>query len=293
MTNGRILYLDAIKAVLMFLVIWGHVIQYTNAQEGLDNPIAAFIYSFHMPMFMMLSGMFFKKQLQLRIFEMLRKNFKRLLLPALVICISLFLLVCINKPRGINESINWLWFSRPWFVTTLFFCNATTCFVYRFCKRIGLSFIFTFVLFCLIPSISDRLIFMYPYFVFGYYLNELMCKNMLMSGVKSLCFFVFCLLFGLNSSDVTIYSTPYTLWNINDGVHFDASLGIAFKRYFIGLCGSLGVFFILKNLFCGIAEPFCRLRIIRYIGTNTLGLYLCRLLCLLYTWVYVMKLCRI
>ena len=72
----RILYIDAIKTVLIFLVIWGHTIQYTNANEGLGNPIAAFIYSFHMPMFMMLSGMFFKRQLQLKIQDVISKNFK-------------------------------------------------------------------------------------------------------------------------------------------------------------------------------------------------------------------------
>ena len=103
--KNRIFYIDAIKAVLMFLVIWGHVIQYTNITENLDNDIAAFIYSFHMPMFMMMSGMFFNKQLKNSLSQMLLKNALRLLLPASVITLSLFLIVYINKPRGLEESL--------------------------------------------------------------------------------------------------------------------------------------------------------------------------------------------
>lgn len=42
--TNRIQYLDAIKAMLMYIVIWGHVIKYTNLEEGINNPIASFIY---------------------------------------------------------------------------------------------------------------------------------------------------------------------------------------------------------------------------------------------------------
>ena len=95
MNKERILYIDAIKAVLMFLVIWGHVIQFTNVHEGLNNPTAAFIYSFHMPLFMMVSGMFFQRQLVLHIPELMRKNFIRLLFASIV-CkpITLFYHIC-------------------------------------------------------------------------------------------------------------------------------------------------------------------------------------------------------
>lgn len=269
----RILYIDAIKAFLMFIVIWGHTIQYTNVYEGLNNSIAAFIYSFHMPLFMTLSGMFFNKQLTLNFLDALRKNFNRLLLPALVVSLSLFLIVFINKPRGILESINWLWNSRPWFVTTLFFCNVSTCIVYRMCKRIGLSFFLTFVIFCFIPDINERLIFMYPYFVLGYFINYLIYKRVLRGEIFFLAF-LFCIFYKLNTSDITIYSSPFTLWSINGKFHFDESMYIAFKRYFVGLCGSIGFFWILRVIFCGVGRRFCNIHIVQYIGKNTLGLYL-------------------
>lgn len=275
----RILYIDALKAVLMFLVVWGHTIQYTNTNEGLNNPIAAFIYSFHMPMFMMLSGMFFKRQLQLQFSTLLRKNFLRLILPALVITFLLFLIIFVNKPRGIYESINWLWACRPWFITTLFFCNVTTSFLYRVVRHVGYSFLITFIFFCLLPSISDRLIFMYPFFVLGYYINYSLDNQQVRwlsgGGITAITLFIICMyFFHMNISETFIYVTPYCFWSIEDGVHLDNSLIIALKRYFIGFCGSIGVFYILKNLFLGIGKKFYKFKIVQYIGKNTLGLYL-------------------
>lgn len=276
--KGRILYIDGIKAVLIFLVLWGHVIQYTNMNEGLNNPIAAFIYSFHMPMFMMLSGIFFKKQFQLQCSVLLQKNFFRLILPAMVITFSLFLIVFINKPRGLHESINWLWSCRPWFVTTLFFCNVITVLLYKVIKHIGFSFLVTFILFCLLPSISDRLIFMYPFFILGYYmsfeLNDQRKFGPLNGGLIVLLLFFACIYFHLNTSEITIYSSPYYFWTVKDGIHIDESLLVAFKRSFIGFCGSVGLFYLLKNIFCGIGRRICENKIIQYIGKNTLGLYL-------------------
>jgi len=54
---NRILWLDALKCFAMFLVIWGHVIQY-GVTDYLENDIHIGIYSFHMPLFMMISGFF-------------------------------------------------------------------------------------------------------------------------------------------------------------------------------------------------------------------------------------------
>lgn len=50
---NRILWLDALKCFAMFLVIWGHVIQY-GVTDYLENDIHIGIYSFHMPLFMMI-----------------------------------------------------------------------------------------------------------------------------------------------------------------------------------------------------------------------------------------------
>lgn len=132
-------------------------------------------------------------------------------------------------------------------------------------------------MFYFIPSISDKLIFMYPFFILGHIIHKHLNYSNLLKwvGVISTLIFVSYIGLNLNTADTTIYVTPYTLWNVDScELHLNSTLWIAFKRYFIGCCGSLCVFFILKSLFCGIAEPFCSLNIVRFVGKNTLGLYL-------------------
>lgn len=78
----------------------------------------------------------------------------------------------------------------------------------------------------------------------------------------------------MNTSDITIYSAPYVLWSINDGIHIDSTLIIAIKRYVIGFIGSVSVYFLLKRFFCGIGQNIGNSYIVQYIGRQTLGLYL-------------------
>jgi fucose 4-O-acetylase-like acetyltransferase len=58
--RGRNLHVDNIKAVLIFLVVFGHLIEVNIANDPLLKSIWLFIYSFHMPMFALISGMFSK-----------------------------------------------------------------------------------------------------------------------------------------------------------------------------------------------------------------------------------------
>lgn len=48
----RNIYLDVVKGIAMFLVIWGHCIQYfTASSTHYENIVFKVIYSFHMPLF--------------------------------------------------------------------------------------------------------------------------------------------------------------------------------------------------------------------------------------------------
>lgn len=60
-TNKRIAYFDLLKLFAVLLVIVGHVIsQYDD--RGYGHPINVWIYSFHMPLFMFMSGLFFQTE---------------------------------------------------------------------------------------------------------------------------------------------------------------------------------------------------------------------------------------
>lgn len=56
--KARIAYIDNLKGFAILLVVIGHIIQFLYCPDKFDsNIIFRFIYSFHMPLFFMLSGM--------------------------------------------------------------------------------------------------------------------------------------------------------------------------------------------------------------------------------------------
>ena len=55
--NKRIYAIDNIKGIMMFLVVFGHfLLSVASKGEGLSFDIYTLIYSFHMPVFMFISG---------------------------------------------------------------------------------------------------------------------------------------------------------------------------------------------------------------------------------------------
>ena len=75
----RIQYFDIAKGIGIILMIIGHC--------GIKNQyIKHFIYSFHMPLFFLISGYFFKYREDK---ECLKKNFKKLIMPYIYTCLAI------------------------------------------------------------------------------------------------------------------------------------------------------------------------------------------------------------
>lgn len=83
MENRNVIF-DAIKALAIWLVVLGHCIQYLSGLDFWNDRWFQFIYSFHMPLFFMVSGFFFASSTKLTIWEFLRKKCLTLLLPCFV-----------------------------------------------------------------------------------------------------------------------------------------------------------------------------------------------------------------
>lgn len=126
MQKPRLLWLDAAKALAILLTITGHTI---------NGAFRDMIYSFHMPLFFMLSGYTFKP-LEGRFLPALRKDFKRLAVPVLFVCLLQLgfntLTAPASFPGQLKQTIlSILWgngcskYSLPgigivWFLTALF-----------------------------------------------------------------------------------------------------------------------------------------------------------------------------
>jgi fucose 4-O-acetylase-like acetyltransferase len=74
--QGRVVWVDAARCVAMFLVFFGHLGPGWFPALG---PLIAAVYTFHMPLFFLLSGLFFSPAIRFR--ALLAKRAKTLLVP--------------------------------------------------------------------------------------------------------------------------------------------------------------------------------------------------------------------
>ena len=133
MVSKRIIYLDVVKALAITLVCIGHA----TLLVTMDRPsgLHEWIYSFHMPLFMMISGFFSLHALQKPFKEFIISKSLQLLIPAFSVSaltiITCFLIGWGNMAETARaEAIGGMWFLR-----TLFACYVFLWLV----KRIPLS----------------------------------------------------------------------------------------------------------------------------------------------------------
>lgn len=122
MYKGRITYIDSAKGIGIILVIFGHLL-------SLDSPLSSIIYSFHMPFFFLVSGIF--ANASGKFFPYLSKQIKRLLVPFLIVFaigMAVTFLIPSLRLQKITDVIPLLIYARPieinvgpiWFLACLF-----------------------------------------------------------------------------------------------------------------------------------------------------------------------------
>ena len=145
MSATRNNYLDYIRGIAIFLVVVGHCIQFgsgsTYLKSGLffANPLFKFIYSFHMPLFMLISG-------YLGWFSMSKKNYKvfvidkskGILIP-LIAWHTLFqgIQVLTDHSSISPEVFFWSYFHTLWFLRAVFYSCLLILFVNRFSANVN------------------------------------------------------------------------------------------------------------------------------------------------------------
>lgn len=174
--NNRILYIDLLKTFAIYLVIYGHAIMHYQPDYE-DSICFNIIHSFHMPLFMMLSGYFATSSMAINIKTFLCKKFRQLLLP----CLSWGIICWLFVTRGLIESkfsleINnlftgWLGlFYNFWFLKSCFICYVLA----WICKKTGKYEYAAFACTWLLCSMQGyfNLSVMFPSFLFGMKLRE-------------------------------------------------------------------------------------------------------------------------
>ncbi len=243
-------YINVVRGFAIFLMLWGHCIQYCSIGtfDFFENIVFKGIYSFHMPLLMMISGfLYFYSAEKRSLSELLIHRTQALLQPIIMCGVLYFLLV--EVLRGVLASgsfsvlISGGWLShlnQYWFLWAVLAASVvvgisakiTDCIVVQFLLMVvGVSIIAMF------PNARVNL-YVYPYFLLGYfyarYKDSIWMRKLYHLRYVSLIVFPIMMLF--YKKDHYIYTTGFFgengLWR-----HMPVNL----FRWLIGLMGCIFV----------------------------------------------------
>lgn len=162
----RIKYFDNIKGILIFLVVFGHMLYNVRNNSYVYSILIKIIYIFHMPAFAFISGYFSKKQIEIK--KVLQYFFYYIIFNTL-----LMLFDKIVKDEDISLLTPYY---SMWYILALIIWRVTS----RYTGNIKGIIIISLVISLLIGFVSkvinifavSRIITFYPFFIAGYKLQK-------------------------------------------------------------------------------------------------------------------------
>lgn len=267
-------FINLLRGLAIFLMLWGHCIQYCcgGQFDFFEDNVFKAIYSFHMPLFMVISGYLFHFSAQKRkLVELIQYKAKSLLYPILMGNVVNFVLILpfvlmIRRENNLGLQLDGLWFL--WSVLS---ASVVLSFAVK-CKNKVIQFLLIILGLAAVALFPCREmnIWMYPYFVVGWMLagNSRFCFAKLtniIGLVSTICFVVMLLFF---AKKYYIYTS-----GIFGGRMLIESLQIDFYRWFVGFFGSATVvwaFSLAYKRFNGcLLDVFLQL-----LGKNSLSIYI-------------------
>lgn len=265
----RIISLDVLKCFAIFLVCWAHSIQHLTTADCIDNLLYRWIYSFHMPLFMMVSGFFSVKSMGLTFSQFIEKKLKQIALPGFAWSLLFSLIGVVLGFHKIHFTFDITRYMPFWFLWALLICNILA---YAGVKFKG-GRIVTLLISQFIPFAN--VIYMYPAFVLGQivYENRKWIKNHLKQIlIISVAVYLVSIIFWgaddwhlLSQTKEMIGSKGY----ISAGLFY---VGKTAYKLLVNLSGSMMFFclFLIADSFWG---RNCG-KILGYIGKYTLIVYI-------------------
>lgn len=254
--GSQSLLIDLARGFAMFLMLWGHCIQYccVGSFDYFENTAFKFIYSFHMPLFMLVSGYLFYYSFEKRsLRELLIYKTQAMLQPIIMCAILAFFLtdaIAAVYQKDFMAIVGSGWLNHLmdyWFLWSVLAASVYVAIVCKLVKHwlaklilLGLGIFFV----ALFPS-AQMSMYMYPYFVAGFYYAELkdsaFVKKMQMLKYLPLVAFPIMLFFFGKEHYI------YTSGIIGSG-GLSYHLRIDVFRWFIGLMGSVFALVVLEKI---------------------------------------------
>lgn len=166
--NERIQKWDLLKFFLIFCVVIGHFAEYLAGQNEFAKSLYLFIYSFHMPLFMFISGLFSKRTVDEKRWDKIFGYLVLYFFSKLMFFLYNLVLYGTLPFRAFGET------GIPWFMFALFVFSFATVFLREF--KPGYVLFFS-VLLSLLAGYDDninsalvlsRIIVFYPFYYAGY-----------------------------------------------------------------------------------------------------------------------------
>jgi fucose 4-O-acetylase-like acetyltransferase len=273
----RIESIDLLKAFAIFCVLWGHSIGDFRANNSewffLADPILKFIFTYHMPLFFMISGFFFYSSLNLTFKDVLKKRFTYLIIPHITWSVLITIMnwgisligwrtPFTDKPFTILSQIRALfipdpatelWFFKDLFLTTLIVFVSCKIFKKRYAAFIA-SMLFVLFVNCfgvvgkvqrfMMPIFWAGVLLKAYYHVFSKHLNKILIG----SGIILLiCYYFFDYTYMIYLIDFpTLINFQQSL--VDGKVVFDfTNIGISVFRSFTGIAGSIFFFALFQR----------------------------------------------
>lgn len=282
--SKRSFWLDALKVFAISLVVLGHSVQTLNTDYE-HHIVFKYIYAFHMPLFMFISGFLSYRDDRGMTFRTVRKRFFQLMVP--FICWPILLCLLRGEPTTIPEVLMKLFYQPDrglWFLYVLFFITLISYGMHalaRQCVTSGLlrkmkikeeiggeviSFLIVYGLNVLLYMTSYNaygtfyIVWHLVFFTLGYYVKkheEWIYRHFTPIFWASLIFYAFNGQFFLLNGHPTFYEY------LNCGNIF-----AYLYKLILGLSGCLATYLFFKR-YVRLPEN----RLVTYIAMNTLGIY--------------------
>ena len=278
----RNIYVDVIKGIAIILVVIGHCIQFGSGRACLESedffndPLFKFIYSFHMPLFMLISGYLFANTIKRGTNEIIKRKAGTILLP-LISWNTIDL--CINLLLGQKYTLSILflsYFHALWFLRALFFCCMVVLMMNRVFKDNSYCYLALVAILHLIPNriLPNIFVFTIVYFILGYFYCSNIRGRFSSTSTQYVLFTISCITFILL---LTYFKDTYYIYRSNTCIiNWKYSplttIYINLYRYLTAATGCITIILMIRYLYQKLHNVI--IRTLTTIGQASLCIYI-------------------
>ena len=264
--QSRSAVIDTVKGFAIMLVVLGHCIQYGsgaaffNANAFYDDPVFRIIYSFHMPLFAIVSGYLFYFSISRRTVGVIfKKQLSSLFVPIVVWSVLFFVAIQLQNfiLKGLTLDYSILscadfCLRNLWFLWAILWSSLIIIFVRTYLRDSIVIYGLILVASLFLPNLYniDLYVYLYPYYVGAYLWNKYEVTKRFdqadrFSRSFPLCIAGWLLLLLFFQPCDYIYTSGTGLLASNG---IGSQLGINTYRWLVGLLGSLSVILLIVRL---------------------------------------------